>query len=155
MVSGDVKTKGLPPPFWERGAPCKNFLNPNFSKSARQKFSILCIPPDVWTMYATVEKIWGSFDLFLRYRGRNLEIFWGVIFDKLPTNKFSNKFVHRRAFMRSFEFGNNISNLATSFLDKGVKLETLSSDFCDFFTKVEIWVQIFATFAFQKPYFQF
>jgi len=128
-----------------------------------------------------LKKIWGSFDLFLRYRGRNFEILGGVnctkfspsrvdqsqiffihwkhsanmhktflincgairprfgvsrgsnfwnfcwkfvtsficIFDKLPTNRFSYKFVRRRALSSSFQLWDKISNLTTGFWDKG------------------------------------
>jgi len=128
-----------------------------------------------------LEKIWGSFDLFRRYRGLNFEILgcvnytkfspsWGYqsriffirwnhnasvhktslihigtirhrfgvtrgsnfwifwwkfltslicIFDKLPTNRFSYKFVQRRAFLSSFKIWSKMSILTTRFLDKG------------------------------------
>jgi len=59
-------------------------------------------------------------------RGSNFWIFWWKfvtlfisIFDKLPTNRFSYKFVHRRALTSSFYFWNNISDLTTRFWDKG------------------------------------
>jgi len=47
-----------------------------------QKVLTLCSLTNIWILYATVKKIWGSFDAFLRYRGRNFEILGRVNYTK-------------------------------------------------------------------------